>query len=79
MDRVGLIGLEAPRNLMERGFEVTGYRRSGSPELAAAGGTVAGSPAEVAAQADVIVPSGRRRGAPWPRSPGCGPGPCTSR
>ena len=60
MHRVGLIGLgkmglPIARNLMDRGFEVTGYRRSGSPELAAAGGTVAGSPAEVAAQADVLM------------------------
>ena len=60
MHRVGLIGLgkmglPIARNLMERGFEVTGYRRSGSPELAAAGGTVAGSAAEVAAAADVLL------------------------
>jgi 3-hydroxyisobutyrate dehydrogenase len=40
---------------MERGFAVSGYRRSGSPELAAAGGTVARSAAEVAAQADVLL------------------------
>ncbi len=36
MHRVGLIGLgkmglPMARNLMERGFAVTGYRRSGSP------------------------------------------------
>lgn len=60
MHRVGLIGLgkmglPIARNLMERGFAVTGYRRSGSPELAAAGGTVAGSPAGVAAQTDVLL------------------------
>jgi len=60
MVRVGVIGLgkmglPIAVNLMERGFDVTGYRRSGSPELAAAGGTVAGSPAEVAADADVLV------------------------
>ena len=60
MHRVGLIGigkmgLPIARNLMERGFEVTGYRRSGSPELAAAGGTVAGSAAEVAAEAEVLL------------------------
>jgi putative dehydrogenase len=58
--RVGLIGLgkmgmPIARNLMERGFAVTGYRRSGSPELVDAGGTVATSAAEVAAQADVLV------------------------
>lgn len=60
MQRVGVIGLGVmglpiARNLMERGFDVIGYRRSGSPELAEAGGTVAGSPAEVAASADVLV------------------------
>ena len=60
MHRVGMIGLgkmgmPIARNLMDRGFTVTGYRRSGSPELAAAGGTVAGSPAEVAAGADVLL------------------------
>jgi 3-hydroxyisobutyrate dehydrogenase-like beta-hydroxyacid dehydrogenase len=66
MHRIGMIGLgkmgmPIAHNLMERGFEIIGYRRSGSPELAAAGGTVAGSAAEVAASADVllsIVPDG---------------------
>jgi putative dehydrogenase len=60
MVRVGVIGLgkmglPIAVNLMERGFEVTGYRRSGSAELAAAGGTAAGSAAEVAASADVLL------------------------
>ncbi len=60
MDRVGVIGLgkmglPIARNLMERGFDVIGYRRHGSPELAEAGGTVAGSAAEVAASADVLL------------------------
>ena len=60
MQRVGVIGLGVmglpiARNLMERGFDVIGYRRSGSPELAEAGGTVAVSAAEVAASADVLV------------------------
>ena len=60
MHRIGLIGLgkmglPITRNLMERGFEVTGYCRRGSPELANAGGTVAGSPAEVASAADVLM------------------------
>jgi putative dehydrogenase len=67
MDRVGMIGLgkmgmPIARNLMERGFEVVGYRRSGSPDLIAAGGTVAASPAAVAEQAGVllsIVPDAR--------------------
>jgi putative dehydrogenase len=60
MDRVGIIGLgkmglPIARNLIERGFAVTGYRRSGSPELTQAGGTMAGSAAEVAADADVLL------------------------
>jgi putative dehydrogenase len=52
---LGKMGLPIAQNLIERGFTVTGYRRSGSPELADAGGTVAGSPAEVAASADVLL------------------------
>jgi L-threonate 2-dehydrogenase len=52
---LGKIGLPIARNLMERGFAVTGYRRHGSPELAEVGGTVAASPAEVAAHCDVLI------------------------
>ena len=60
MDRVGVIGLgkmglPIARNLMVRGFHVTGYRRSGSPELIEEGGTMAASVAELAAEADVIL------------------------
>jgi 3-hydroxyisobutyrate dehydrogenase-like beta-hydroxyacid dehydrogenase len=60
MDRVGVIGLgqmglPIAKNLIDRGFGVIGYRRSGSPELAEAGGIVAGSAAEVAAAVDVLV------------------------
>jgi 3-hydroxyisobutyrate dehydrogenase len=60
MEHVGIIGLgkmglPIARNLMERGFPVTGYRRSGTAELLAAGGTGATSPAEVAARADVLL------------------------
>ena len=60
MNRVGIIGLgkmgmPIARNLAERGFEIVGYRRSGSPELAEAGGAVAASPAEVAERADVLL------------------------
>jgi 3-hydroxyisobutyrate dehydrogenase len=60
MYRVGMIGLgkmgmPIARNLMERGFAIIGYRRHGSPELIAAGGTVAASPAEVAERADVLL------------------------
>ena len=52
---LGKMGLPIARNLMERGFGVIGYRRGGSPELAEAGGIVAGSAAEVAAGADVLL------------------------
>ena len=60
MDRIGIIGLgkmglPIARNLAERGFEVIGYRRSGSPELIASGGHAAASPAEVAERADVLL------------------------
>ena len=60
MDRVGVIGLgkmglPIAMNLMSRGFHVTGYRRSGSPELSKAGGDVTASAAEVAAAADVLL------------------------
>jgi L-threonate 2-dehydrogenase len=60
MDRVGVIGLgrmglPIARNLIERGFGVIGYRRSGSPELADVGGIVTDSAAEVAAGADVLL------------------------
>jgi L-threonate 2-dehydrogenase len=60
MYRVGMIGLgkmglPIAHNLAERGFEIIGYRRTGSPDLAAAGGTVAASPAEVAERADVLL------------------------
>ena len=40
---------------METGFQVVGYCRRGSPELEAAGGSVAGSPADVAAQCDALI------------------------
>ncbi len=60
MDRVGVIGLgkmglPIAMNLMSRGFHVTGYRRSGSPELVKAGGDVTASAAEVAAGTDVLL------------------------
>jgi L-threonate 2-dehydrogenase len=60
MDRVGVIGLgkmglPIARNLMVRGFHVTGYRRSDSPELIKEGGTMAASAAELAASSDVLL------------------------
>ena len=55
MDRVGVIGLgkmglPIARNLMARGFHVTGYRRSGSPELARESGTPPARPRSRTAQ-----------------------------
>jgi L-threonate 2-dehydrogenase len=60
MYRVGMIGLgkmglPIARNLIERGFEVTGYRRQATPDLAAAGGIAVGSAAAAAAHADVLL------------------------
>jgi 3-hydroxyisobutyrate dehydrogenase len=60
MQRVGVIGLgkmglPIAMNLMERGFEVVGFRRHGSPELTAAGGTVVDSAAAVAERSDVLI------------------------
>jgi len=60
MQRVGVIGLgkmgmPIALNLAMSGFEIIGYRRRGSPELAEAGGIVATSPAEVAERADVLL------------------------
>ena len=60
MQRVGVIGLgkmglPIARNLMDRGFEVIGYRRHGSPELVEAGGGLAGPAAEVASRSDVLL------------------------
>ena len=52
---VGKMGLPIAVNLLERQYEVIGYRRHGSPELAEAGGEVAYSAAEVAARSDVLL------------------------
>src|SRR5438128_2516663 len=52
---LGKMGLPIARNLMERGFEVIGYRRHESAELIEAGGTMAGSAAEVAERAHVLL------------------------
>jgi L-threonate 2-dehydrogenase len=52
---LGKMGLPIAQNLMDRGFTVVGYRRSGSGELAALGGTGAQSPAEVASASDVLL------------------------
>jgi L-threonate 2-dehydrogenase len=52
---LGKMGLPIAQNLMDRGFAVVGYRRSGTGELAAAGGTGAQSPAEVASASDMLL------------------------
>jgi putative dehydrogenase len=52
---LGKMGLPIARNLLERGFAVTGFRRTPSSELAAVGGTVAPTAAEASADADVIL------------------------
>jgi L-threonate 2-dehydrogenase len=52
---LGKMGLPMAQNLMDRGFAVVGYRRSGTGELAALGGTGAQSPAEVASSSDVLL------------------------
>jgi L-threonate 2-dehydrogenase len=52
---LGKMGLPIAQNLMDRGFTVVGYRRSGTGELVACGGTGAGSPAEVASACDVLL------------------------
>lgn len=52
---LGRMGLPLAQNLLERGFRVVGYRRSASPELVSAGGTLAASPAALAAESDVII------------------------
>lgn len=52
---LGKMGLPIARNLLERGFEVTGYRRAPGTELVDAGGRRAESAADAAAEADVII------------------------
>src|SRR4029453_19344066 len=52
---LGKMGLPIAQNLMERGFNVVGYRRPGTAGLAARGGTRAQSAAEVASASDVLL------------------------
>lgn len=52
---VGKIGLPIAENLIKSGFRVIGYRRSPMPEFEKAGGIVARSPADVGAQADIVL------------------------
>jgi putative dehydrogenase len=52
---LGKMGMPIARNLLAKGFGVIGFRRTPSDELDAAGGKRAESPADVAAQADVLL------------------------
>jgi L-threonate 2-dehydrogenase len=52
---LGKMGLPIARNLLERGFAVTGYRRTPIDELSGAGATMAASAADAAAAADVVL------------------------
>ena len=52
---LGKMGMPIARNLMAKGFGVTGFRRTPSSALAEAGGVPAESPADVAAAADVLL------------------------
>lgn len=51
---IGKIGLPIAVNLMKSGYRVLGFRRSAMAEFEKAGGIPARSPAEIAAQADVV-------------------------
>lgn len=51
---VGKIGLPIARHLLKAGHKVLGYRRGSLAEFEQAGGTVAKSPAEAAANSDIV-------------------------
>jgi 6-phosphogluconate dehydrogenase (decarboxylating) len=52
---LGRMGLPIARNLLERGFTVSGYRRTPGSELAGPGASVERSAADAAAHADVLL------------------------
>ena len=52
---LGRMGLPIAVNLLERGFDVVGYRRHQGPEIAEAGITPTRSPADLAARSDVVL------------------------
>jgi 3-hydroxyisobutyrate dehydrogenase len=52
---VGKIGLPIADNLIKSGYRVLGYRRSSMAELEKIGGVPARSPAEIGAQADIVL------------------------
>jgi 3-hydroxyisobutyrate dehydrogenase len=51
---IGKIGLPIAHNLIKSGYRVLGYRRSTMAEFEKIGGTPARSPAEIAAEADIV-------------------------
>src|SRR3954469_7395156 len=52
---VGKIGLPISENLIKSGYRVLGYRRSSLAEFEKIGGVPARSPAEIGAQAEVVL------------------------
>ncbi len=52
---IGKIGLPIAENLIKSGYRVLGYRRSTMTDFEQIGGIPAESPAEVAAQADIVL------------------------
>jgi 3-hydroxyisobutyrate dehydrogenase len=52
---MGKIGLPICAHLLKGGYRVLGYRRGPSPDFEALGGVRAGSPAEIGAEADVVL------------------------
>jgi 3-hydroxyisobutyrate dehydrogenase len=52
---VGKIGLPISENLIKSGYRVLGYRRSPMTEFERIGGVPARSPAEIGAQADIVL------------------------
>ena len=52
---IGLIGLSVARNLIDRGFDVIGYRRTNIEQFLALGGCAARNCSEVIEQADIVL------------------------
>ena len=52
---VGKIGLPIAENLIKSGYRVLGYRRSSLAEFEKLGGVAARSPADIGAQADIVL------------------------
>ncbi|SFU43513.1 NAD(P)-dependent oxidoreductase [Pseudoduganella namucuonensis] len=52
---IGQLGLPIATNLIQAGYQVAGFRRTGREEFAARGGHALASPAAVARQADILL------------------------